>query len=124
VIKQTFLLVECDNPVCSRAYEHTGKAPLLALGSLRVRYERDGWRHYDARDFCPEHAEEYMSVERWNTRYQTGQKVLFWPGAKEGLAKHEGTLAQPAFRSSSGTPVVFIEGYPSYVALSHIEVVE
>ena len=124
MITQTHLLVQCDWTNCARTYEHTGKAPLLALGSLRIKYERDGWRHYDNSDYCSEHAEAYMTPERWNSRYPVGTEVLFWPEAKEGLSNNVGTLAKPAFRASSGTPVSFIDGYHSYVALSHIEPIE
>lgn len=121
MISATAYRLRCDDVRCIETVEFNmqGSESVLTIEQIRARVEHSGWRYYDGRDFCPPHAEGYMSAPYWNSLHETGTPVRFWPGAKAGEGRVSTTRTR-AFTTKSGTPVVFMTDFSSYVALSHV----
>ncbi len=60
------------------------------------------------------------AVESWNTLHPVGTPVRYWPGFRvgEGIASKTRTRASVL---SGHTAVVWVEGHPACIALTHIE---
>lgn len=65
------------------------------------------------------------AVERWNDDHPIGTPVRYWPGFREGDGRR-GATRSTAFIAGKRDPepVVFVEGYAGWIALSHVEVSE
>lgn len=63
-------------------------------------------------------------VREFNARYPIGTPVLYWTGFREGQASGSGRTKTAAEVLSGHTPVVWIDGYRSCVALSHVQPLE
>lgn len=66
-------------------------------------------------------ARETALVEDFNRRHPVGTKVRFWKFLKKGTPSGEGPTLTEARLLGGHTAVVWIEGEPSCVALSHVE---
>lgn len=63
------------------------------------------------------------AVEAFNKANPIGTKVYFWPGVREGEGRPSWTRSQ-AHLLGGHTPVVWVEGYASCIALTHVEAIE
>lgn len=63
--------------------------------------------------------EKATQVQRFNERYPVGTEVRYWTGVMEG-AGQVGKVRAPAEVLQGHTPVAWIEGYASCVALTHV----
>lgn len=61
-------------------------------------------------------------LDAWNLANPVGTWVVAYPGARGHRSLITQTRAA-AFASSSGRPVVFLRGYGSYIALTHVDVI-
>lgn len=59
-------------------------------------------------------------VEAWNARRPVGTPVRYWTGAREGEGKLSKTT-HAAVLVSGHTAVVWVEGEPGWITLSHVE---
>jgi hypothetical protein len=57
---------------------------------------------------------------KWNKEWPVGKIVRYWTGVREGIGKMGKTRTE-AMVLGGHTAVVWIEGYDSCVALSHVE---
>lgn len=68
-----------------------------------------------------------MNADEFNARYPVGTPVIAYPGARpEGIPSARRLVTRTrteAQQSGSGTPVVWVEGEGSHIALSHVDVV-
>ncbi|WP_052424112.1 hypothetical protein [Nonomuraea candida] len=62
-------------------------------------------------------------VERWNATVPVGTPVRYWTGARHGVGKPSRTRT-PAVVLSGHTPVVWVEGEGSCIALTHVQPIE
>jgi hypothetical protein len=63
-----------------------------------------------------------LLVENWNLKNKIGTSVYYQK--IKGGEKHESCTASAAFLSSSGEPVIMLEGVAGYYALSHVSIKE
>jgi hypothetical protein len=61
------------------------------------------------------------TAEQWNERHRVGVRVRYWKGAHEGDPSGEAPTRTPAQMLGGHTPVVWVEGEPACIALTHIE---
>lgn len=57
----------------------------------------------------------------WNEKYPVGIAVLYWRGAKQGPGKQSSTKSQAEVLGGH-TAVIWVEGEPGCIALSHVNV--
>jgi hypothetical protein len=61
-------------------------------------------------------------VDLLTTRFPAGTLCRYWPGARANEPGREGTLRSAFFFSYAGDIAVFVEGYPGWIAATHVEV--
>ncbi|TMR21311.1 hypothetical protein ETD85_51105 [Nonomuraea zeae] len=59
-------------------------------------------------------------VTEWNARVPVGTPVRYWTGARQGEGKPSRTRTA-AIVLSGHTPVVWVEGEGSFIALTHVQ---
>lgn len=61
----------------------------------------------------------------WNEQWKIGVKVRYWPGEKEGegIVSWTRTAANVQMYLGEHTAVLWVEGRPDCIALSHVEVI-
>lgn len=64
---------------------------------------------------------EQQRVTAFNSAVPVGTPVHYWTGARQGAGKSSRTRT-PAELLGGHTPVVWVEGEPSCIALTHIDV--
>lgn len=57
---------------------------------------------------------------KWNKSFPIGTPVRYWTGAREGLGKVSTTRTEAQVLGEY-TAVVWVDGYGSCIALSHVE---
>jgi hypothetical protein len=62
-------------------------------------------------------------VTRFNDRWPVGTPVAYWTGDRQGQPK-TGCTRTPAHLLGGHTPVVWISGQPSAIALTHVDPTE
>ncbi len=70
----------------------------------------------------PSPAKLQKQVETFNAEHPIGTPVFYWTGLREGPGKAGKTRSKA--KLLGGEAVVWIEGYPACVALSHVKVVD
>lgn len=61
-----------------------------------------------------------QAVAEWNETHPVGTPVTYWPGVREGNGKASRTRT-PAQVLNGHTAVVWVDGYSSCIALTHVE---
>jgi hypothetical protein len=61
-------------------------------------------------------------VDRWNAANPVGTPVRYWTSVREGDGKRSTTITDAQLLSGH-TAVVWVEGEPGCVCLSHVEVI-
>lgn len=67
-----------------------------------------------------ENPHDYAAAEAWNRAHDVGIPVRYWPGLHEGDGI-ESTTRSLATVLGGHTAVVWVEGRPDCIALSHVE---
>jgi hypothetical protein len=65
-----------------------------------------------------------QQVRDWNEIFPVGQQILYWKGVAGDGPGTEGVTRNAAEVLGGHTAVVWVEGVPGCIALSHIEVPE
>lgn len=60
------------------------------------------------------------AAKQWNQRHPVGVQVNYWPGLRVGAPLRSKTITRAAV-DAAGRAVVWVKGYGSSVALTHIE---
>lgn len=71
-------------------------------------------------------ADPQTAVDAWNARVPIGTPVRYWTGCREGEGKTGVTRSKAYLLGASGdkpghTPVVFVSGCGSCIALTHVQ---
>lgn len=61
------------------------------------------------------------TAEQWNTRHPVGTEVQWWTGVREGEPTGVSSTRSRAETLGGHTPVVWVEGHPACIALTHVE---
>lgn len=64
----------------------------------------------------------HAAVERFNATVPAGTPVRFWPGVRDIDPERRGETRTLAQVTAAGVPVVWVTGYASSIALTHVEV--
>lgn len=64
--------------------------------------------------------EQKEEVDVFNERFPVGTPVRYWPGARHGKGCESKTRTKAQLLGGH-TSVVWVEGFPACLALSHIE---
>lgn len=68
------------------------------------------------------HRRKGPTAEQFNERHPVGTGVQWWTGVREGQPPTGETKTRtPAQMLGGHTPVVWVEGHPACIALTHIE---
>lgn len=67
--------------------------------------------------------QERQAVNRWNRQHAIGTPVRYWRGGREGPGIESRTITGAQLLAGH-TAVVFVDGYGSCVALTHVEPLE
>ena len=59
----------------------------------------------------------------WNATYEVGQPVRYWPGERKGPGRLSRTRSNASMLDGYA-PVVWVDGYASCIALSHVEPID
>jgi hypothetical protein len=62
-------------------------------------------------------------VEKFNARHAVGTPVRYWTGVREGDGELSATRSHAQLLSGH-TAVVWVDGHPACIALSHVEPVK
>lgn len=65
-------------------------------------------------------AQMQAACDKFNARYNVGDKILCWPGTKD-VVPVERTISGPASILGGHTPVVYVSGGGGTIVLSHVK---
>ncbi|MFF1348451.1 hypothetical protein ACFVZJ_21150 [Streptomyces sp. NPDC058322] len=87
-------------------------------------------RHYDGRHTVrpTEHPTGELTAAEWNARYPVGTPVFAYPGCRhEDDSNDERLVTRTRSKAETlggHTPVVWVDGHGSCIALTHVDVIE
>lgn len=77
-------------------------------------------RLWDPEPICTPCREKREPVDRWNRHHPIGAAVRYWTGERDGDGKTSVTRTVAELLGGH-TPVVWVEGEASCIALTHVE---